>query len=259
MRSVAALIRDNSGNTLGTLQVADFDDDSGTGLRSLVTFLANSGTTYRIKVDGFGADTGLLNLHTEINPATCQGVTPTAFGTVGSDTINGTAGDDVIIAGEGNDTVNGGGGNDRICADEGNDTVNGGGGNDVVFGGPESDIVQGGPGNDVLLGNQGGGDTDDVGDTINGGTGTDTLDGWVGDDRLIGAENDDLLIGAAGNDTAEYGSSPSAVTVNLQNNASSGGHGSDDFSAVENVGGSPNADCLRGERKRDRDGPRGGS
>ncbi|RHW24451.1 hypothetical protein D0Z08_24335 [Nocardioides immobilis] len=236
-----------TGNTLGTLQVVDFDDDSGTGLRSLVTFLANAGTTYRIKVDGFGAATGLLNLHTEINPATCGGITPTIFGTAGADTITGTAGADVIVAGEGNDTISSVGGNDRICGDEGNDTINAGDANDTVFGGPEADTIQGGPGDDTLLGNQGGGDTDDVGDTINGGAGNDWLDGWVGDDRLIGGEGNDHIRGEAGIDIADYGSSPSTVVVNLDTNSSSGGHGSDSFAAVEDLQGSAFNDSLTGD------------
>ncbi len=236
-----------TGNSLGTLDVIDFDDDSGTGARSLVTFLANAGTTYRIKVDGFAAATGLLNLHGEINPATCQGATPTVFGTAHDDTITGTAGDDVIVAGEGEDVINSRGGNDRICADEGNDTVNGGTGNDTVFGGPESDTILGGAGEDLLLGNQGGGDLDDVGDTINGGAGDDHIDGWVGNDRLIGGEDNDFLIGAAGIDIAEYGSSPSAVVVNLNGSSSSGGHGRDNFSEVENLLGSAFDDALTGD------------
>ena len=63
-----------TGNTLGSLQVHAFDDDSGTGLRSLVVVPVQGGTTYRIKVDGFGAANGLLNLHLENGPApTCGG------------------------------------------------------------------------------------------------------------------------------------------------------------------------------------------
>ncbi len=82
-----------------------FDDDSGTGLRSLVTFPVQAGTAYRIKVDGFGATNGLLNLHIQNGPPpTCQGVPATIVGTINNDVINGTAGNDVIVAGNGNDT-----------------------------------------------------------------------------------------------------------------------------------------------------------
>ena len=38
------------------------------GTRSPVTFPVNGGTTYRIKVDGFGAANGLLNLHMQNDP-----------------------------------------------------------------------------------------------------------------------------------------------------------------------------------------------
>ena len=57
-----------TGNSLPSLQTVAFDDDSGTGRRSSVTFPVNGGTTYRIKVDGFAAANGLLNLHIENGP-----------------------------------------------------------------------------------------------------------------------------------------------------------------------------------------------
>ena len=76
---------------------------------------------------------------------------------------------------------------------------------------------------------------------------TTPIDGWVGNDRLIGGEDNDFLIGAAGIDIAEYGSSPSAVVVNLNSSSSSGGHGSDSFSEVENLLGSAFNDSLTGD------------
>ena len=78
-------------------------------LRSLVTFPVNGGTTYRIKVDGFGAANGLLNLHIAERPAAARAAASraTIVGTAGNDVINGTAGNDVIVAGAGNDTING--------------------------------------------------------------------------------------------------------------------------------------------------------
>ena len=94
-----------------------------------MVFPVNGGTTYRIKVDGFAATNGLLNLHIENGPPpACFGVPATIVGTAGNDVINGTAGNDVIVAGDGNDIINGNGGNDRICGDAGNDTINGGDG-----------------------------------------------------------------------------------------------------------------------------------
>ena len=70
-----------TGNTLGSLQVYAFDDDSGTGCGASSVVPVQGGTTYRIKVDGFGAQNGLLNLHLENGPApTCQGVPATLVG-----------------------------------------------------------------------------------------------------------------------------------------------------------------------------------
>ena len=125
------------------------------------------GTTYRVKVDGFAAANGLLNLHVENGPPpTCGGVAATIVGSINGEVINGTAGADVIVTGAGNDTVNAGQGNDRICGDAGDDTINGGGGDDFVLGGSGADTITGAFGNDTLVGNPGGGSNDDLGDTI---------------------------------------------------------------------------------------------
>ena len=90
----------------------------------------------------------------------------------------------MIVSGGGNDTINTGDGDDRVCSEAGVDEINAGNGNDSVFAGPDADTVRGQGDNDILLGNAGGGDTNDVGDTIVGGPGNDHLDGWVGDDVL---------------------------------------------------------------------------
>lgn len=236
-----------TGNTIGSLVNIAADDDSGTGQRSSVTFPVNGGTTYAVKVDGFAASNGLLNLHIENGPPpTCQGVAATRVGTAGNDNITGTAGVDVIVAGAGNDTINGLGGNDRICGDAGNDLINGSTGDDVVFGGSGSDSIFGSDGNDVLLGNPGGGSVDDSGDSISGGAGNDHLDGWVGNDNLRGGPGNDHLRGEAGTDSITYSDAPSGVTVSLVSNTATGGAGSDTIVAVENVIATPFNDKVTG-------------
>jgi Ca2+-binding RTX toxin-like protein len=65
---------------------------------------------------------------------------PTLEGTGGSDTLRGTPGHDVILAGGGNDSINGLDGEDRVC---------GGGGDDVLIGGGHPDHIEGGEGNDT--------------------------------------------------------------------------------------------------------------
>ncbi len=235
-----------TGTSLATLTPLAWDDDSGTGNRSLVTFPVNGGTSYRIKVDGFGATNGLLNLHIENGPAPlCQGVAATIVGTPGADTINGTAGDDVIVAGAGDDAIDGLGGNDRLCGDAGDDTIRGGTGNDIGFGGSGADSLRGDSGNDTLLGNPGSGSTDDVGDYLNGGTGNDTLDGWVGDDQLNGGTGNDQLLGMDGTDTVIFATSAAGVVVDLAAGTATG-DGTDSVVQAENAIGSARADKLVG-------------
>ncbi|MEA2627049.1 MAG: hypothetical protein QOD06_3094, partial [Candidatus Binatota bacterium] len=99
-------------------------------------------------------------------------------------TIEGTAGDDVLVGTPADDV---------ICGLDGNDTLSGGAGNDVLRGGDGNDVLRGGPGNDVLRG--GAGD-----DQLRGGRGRDSLDGGAGTDVIRGEGGDDLNVGAAGRD-----------------------------------------------------------
>ena len=193
-----------TGATLGTLSPVAFDDDSGTGLRSLVTFPVQGGTTYRIKVDGFGASNGLLNLHA-VNgpPPRCQGVPATIVGTINNDVINGTAGNDVIVAGDGNDTINGLAGNDRICAGTPATTsINAGTGADVVFGDPGADTAPWATPTTTPRSATPVAATSTTSATcIHGGTGNDFLDGWVGNDILDGGPGNDNIRAAQDIDT----------------------------------------------------------
>lgn len=88
----------------------------------------------------------------------CAGFYVTLPGTPGDDVIVGTAGPDVISAGEGNDQVHAEGGWDVVCA---------GRGNDVVYGGIDPDMVFGDEGRDLIK-------TQSGVDWAFGGTGTDT-------------------------------------------------------------------------------------
>lgn len=108
--------------------------------------------------------------------ATCKGKAATIVGTEGDDTLNGTDGNDVIVALGGDDDVKGRGGNDVICGKGGNDDLRGNGGNDKVKGGGGNDDVKGGGGNDDLGGGAGK-------DNIVGGGGNDDCNGGTGRDR----------------------------------------------------------------------------
>ncbi len=51
-----------TGATVGALNAVGADDDSGAGVASAVSFVAQTGTTYRIVVDGFSGDVGVIAL-----------------------------------------------------------------------------------------------------------------------------------------------------------------------------------------------------
>jgi Ca2+-binding RTX toxin-like protein len=97
---------------------------------------------------------------------------PDAFDTL---TINAGAGNDTITAetlaaGIIGLTIDGGAGNDIIVGSWGNDTLLSGDGNDTVTGGLGNDVASLGAGNDTFVWNPG-----DGSDTVDGGAGTDTL------------------------------------------------------------------------------------
>jgi Ca2+-binding RTX toxin-like protein len=143
----------------------------------------------------------------------------------GNDTLDGAAGDDVLVStsggrssligGDGDDNLsgghsqNGGNGNDlmfttfagdatfagaTLTGGAGNDRISAGVGADTLAGGTGDDIMDGGAGNDVLNG-------DGDNDTLVGGSGNDALQGGVGNDILAGGLGSDTLNGGADNDT----------------------------------------------------------
>jgi PKD domain/RTX calcium-binding nonapeptide repeat (4 copies) len=70
-------------------------------------------------------------------------------------TIDGGAGDDVLVAGGGPSVIFGGTGNDVIVGGAGGNILSGGDGNDVVVGGTNRDLLIGGKGTDVIAGSAG--------------------------------------------------------------------------------------------------------
>ncbi len=99
-------------------------------------------------------------------------VNPDHAGSSGDDTINGTAGYDVLYGNNGNDSIDGGAGNDVLKGGSGDDLLEGGDGNDLLDGGSGIDVLHGGAGNDGILW-----DAADIltASAIDGGLGTDTL------------------------------------------------------------------------------------
>ena len=75
------------------------------------------------------------------SPAAANGAC-TVLGTVESEYLQGTEGDDIICAGDGQDVVDGLGGADVILGEGGADIFAGGDGNDTLRGGEGDDAIQ---------------------------------------------------------------------------------------------------------------------
>jgi glucose/arabinose dehydrogenase len=88
----------------------------------------------------------------------------------------------------------------------------------------------------------------DQGDTLSGLAGNDMLFGGSGNDTLAGGAGADMLFGGPGTDTANYSSSPAAVTVNLLTGLGSGSDAQGDIlTGIENIIGSAFDDTLTGD------------
>ena len=111
--------------------------------------------------------------------------------------LEGHAGIDFFIGGDGADTLNGGAGDDTLNGNANADTMDGGDGNDALTGGDGSDTLNGGAGDDTLNGNANS-------DAVNGGDGNDALTGGDGNDALTGGDGNDTLTGDSGNDTFRF-------------------------------------------------------
>ena len=92
-----------------------------------------------------------------------------------ANSIDGLAGDDLLVGYGGNDKLTGGADDDTLEGGLGEDTLEGGIGDDVLRGGAGNDTLRGGAGNDNLSGGAGN-------DNLSGGAGNDYLSGGVGDD-----------------------------------------------------------------------------
>ena len=67
-----------TGAAVDSLTVVASNDDGGSSGTSAVTFGVTAGTTYQIRVDGYFADTGTINLHLATTPDAPTGLSATA-------------------------------------------------------------------------------------------------------------------------------------------------------------------------------------
>lgn len=172
------------------------------------------------------------------------------FGGVGSQTIEGGAGNDLIFGQRGNDTLRGGPGNDRLYGGIGDDKLEGGDGDDFLYGGFGADAIDGQEGSDTVRGD---GTVDQpLRDT--GVTGVDTLSYATG----ITPGFADAMAGFSYPNFNDYGSFPGVggergVYLNLTDGhgdngiaASGGGVDRIEGQGFERIIGSPFADYIVG-------------
>lgn len=145
-----------------------------------------------------------------------------AFSLSANDTIDGGAGNDVLIGNGSADQLLGGDGDDYLSGRVGNDAIDGGGGDDLVMGGLGNDSIVGGTGNDKAF--AGFGD-----DWLEGGDGDDMLEGNDGSDTVLGGSGNDLLLGADKADSLSGGDGDDIINPGRSVDISSGGLGDDIF------------------------------
>ncbi|MGH8383533.1 peroxidase family protein [Pseudomonas sp.] len=134
--------------------------------------------------------------------------------------LGGTAGNDIIVSGDGDDTLYGDGGNDRLEGGSGNDAVLGGAGDDIITDSFGDNRLEGNAGNDVIVA----GSMLAGGNLILGGDGQDfivttedvaTTFGGQGDDFILGAKTNLPANGNEGDDWIEKGTQDGAPGDNL--------------------------------------------
>ena len=174
-------------------------------------------------------------------------------GSDGTDTVNGTSGNDVFVQNTLGSSVEPGGGRathytniEVINAQGGLDVVDlthsGGAGGDyasiTVYGGAGADVLWGGEGSDTFYGDTGAGTGLGSADRLNGGGGSDylygdggadTIDGGAGYDNLYGGDGNDTLYQGAGGGNL-YGDNGNDILVGGADGAYAyGGEGSDTY------------------------------
>ncbi|CAI8994751.1 peroxidase family protein [Pseudomonas sp. IT-P4] len=134
--------------------------------------------------------------------------------------LGGTAGNDILISGDGDDTLYGDAGNDRLEGGAGNDAVLGGAGDDIITDSFGDNRLEGNAGNDVIVA----GSMLVAGNLILGGDGQDfivtteditTTFGGQGDDFILGAKTNLPPTGNAGDDWIEKGTQDGAPGDNF--------------------------------------------
>jgi len=151
----------NYDESIGRQDIIQFAADVNAGDVVLVRsnndlLLTISGTTDTLRVQNYFIGDGVGGF--AVDAIRFADGTSWDIDTVKYKVLQGTAGNDVLLAYAAGSVVNGNDGNDYLYGNNGTDTLNGGTGNDFLFGRTGDDVLHGGAGNDYLQGD-GGNDT----------------------------------------------------------------------------------------------------
>lgn len=237
-------VLDASGNHLSAL-----DSEGGEALG----FMPSSSGTYYLDVFSYASISDYTVNLAAVTDDYRNNVTTTGKlgGSTGGKVIPGTDGPDNLVGGTENDTLSGGKGNDTLNGGKGKDSMVGGAGNDTYFVDNTGDIVV---------------ETAGAGmDSVHSKLAAYTLPANVEFGRILlaGAANltgnglnntlhagagNNVITGGKGMDTAHYGNSPAAVSVDLAITTAqaTGGSGSDTLTGIEGLVGSKHNDVLKG-------------
>ncbi len=216
-----------SGNPNG-ISLSNLAPSTNTDYVFTVTFKENAGNDFQgqqIKFDlKIGMQSDIPEACSEIN----FGTRPPILGTQGSDVIEGTSRNDLIITFEGDDVVDGKGGNDCIVTGIGRDIARGGNGRDILIGGLGQDTLLGENGNDMLFG-------DEENDALYGGNGNDTIQGSVGSDTISGGNDRDTVFAGDGNDDIEGNNGNDTLNGEKGFDNIRGGNGADTIDGGDDI------------------------
>ena len=134
--------------------------------------------------------------------------------------LGGTAGNDILVSGDGDDTLWGDAGNDRLEGGYGNDELEGGDGDDIITDMGGDDVIHGEAGNDVIHSGNGiniilGGDGNDF--IVTGDDFTEVF-GGAGSDFMLGSRLNAQMMGGDGDDWIEVGTQDGAPGDNFAGN-----------------------------------------
>ena len=167
----------------------------------------------------------------------------TLIGGLGNDTLTGGAGIDSLTGGAGNDLLSGGPGNDRLLGQDDNDTLTGAAGNDFLEGGNGTDLIIENVSGSAILTNVAlsGAGTDVVATveqaSLTGSDAADTIDasGLTVTGALVtinGGLGNDSLRGTAGSDFINAGDGNDTIRGGSGNDTLDGGLGNDGLSGA---------------------------